>query len=167
MTRTEVLRLIRSRCIEDGDCWLWQGATDGHGRPQMRHKGERVYVRRVAREASDGKPIPEGLCAAAKCGNPGCVSPHCSVVTNQKGRAKLAVERGAFRHPDRMLRMAMTKRAKSRYSEDLIAQVRLAPPPCTRIAQETGVSLSHVKAIRSGAARREYNSPFAGLGARA
>jgi hypothetical protein len=157
---------IKARCEEVGDCWIWQGAKDGHGRPQARHQGKVVYVRRLARELADGKPMPPNLVAASKCGDPGCVSPECSVRTTTKGKAKLAAARGAYSDPAKIARTMLTRRAQSRIPDALVEQIRLAPGPCVRIAAETNVSVSHVKAIRRGAARRPISSPFAGLGAR-
>ena len=257
MTPKERLKLIKSRCTEEGRCWLWTGAQDGHGRPQMRHDGKVVYVRRLVRELTDGQPVPKGFVAAASCGQKLCVSPHCSCVATHKQRAQMAAARGAFGGATRTRKMTRTKRqapgfspgsertgrpgllcgklpsvattvpnssfairqlepsteisgnspsrmgvrevgallnesaqadavghgrpvegipvlqrgedvkatkhAKSRITADMVQAIRLAPPPCSRIASEVGVSLSHVKAIRRGTARRDLGNPFAGL----
>lgn len=163
MTAKEHLRLIKSRCTEEGTCWLWTGAQDGHGRPQMRHDGKVVYVRRLVRELADGKPIPPGLVAAAHCGQKLCVSPLCSCVATDKQRAQMAAVRGVFGGATRTRKMTATKHANSRITADMVQRIRLAPPPCSRIASEVGVSVSHVKAIRRGTARRDLGNPFAGL----
>lgn len=161
MTNSELLAIIKSRCIEDGPCWIWKGATDGHGRPQMRYEKKTCYTRRVVRELVDGSPPPHLV--ASKCGNKMCVSPECSVHANDRIRAKLAADRGAFNRPEKFLKGMMTKRAKSHISDELVQQIKNADGPCSRIALETNVSLSHVKAIRRGAARRDLANPFAGL----
>lgn len=157
------LEIIKGRCIEEGDCWLWDGALDGHGRPQKRHEGKTVYVRRLVRELADGKPVPRSLVVAAKCGQKLCVSPQCSVSATTKRKAQMAADRGAYNNPAKAAKMIVMKRAKSWITEDLVNQIRVAPAPASRIAKETGVSLSHVKAIRNGSARRDFSSPFAGL----
>ena len=167
MTPEERLKVIHSRCIEDGPCWIWQGATDGHGRPQMRHEGRSAYVRRVVRVLVDGAAVPANRVVAARCGNKGCISPDCSIVATHKQKAKMGAERGSYTNIKKTIKAMVTKRAKSRYSDELVHQIRMAPPPATRISRETGVSLSHVKGIRRGAARRDLSNPFAGLGARA
>lgn len=163
MTPKERLKLIKSRCTEEGRCWMWTGAQDGHGRPQMRHDGKVVYVRRLVRELTDGQPVPKGFVAAASCGQKLCVSPHCSCVATHKQRAQMAAARGAFGGATRTRKMTATKHAKSRITADMVQAIRLAPPPCSRIESEVGVSLSHVKAIRRGTARRDLGNPFAGL----
>ena len=163
MTNKEQIRLLKSRCEEEGDCWLWTGAQDGHGRAQTRHGGKVVYVRRLVRELTDGKPIPTGFVVAAFCGNNLCISPACSCVATKKERAQMAAARGAFGGAIRTRNMTATKQANSRITQELVQRIRLAPPPCSRIAQDVGVSLSHVKAIRRGTARRDLGNPFAGL----
>lgn len=157
------LEMIRTRCVEDGQCWLWQGGCDGHGRPQIRHDGVVVYTRRLARQLSDGKPVPPDMRVPNACGRKTCVSPECSVIGTVATVRKMAAARGAYAKANRNIRQMQTKRAKSAISDALVEQIRNAPAPCWRIAAETGVSLSHVKAIRRGTARRDLSSPFGWL----
>lgn len=160
---TSKLDLIRSRCIEDGQCWLWQGGCDGHGRPQIRHEGVVVYTRRLARQLRDGKPVPAHLRVPNACGRKTCVSPECSVIGTVATVRKMAADRGSYLKANRNIRQMQTKRARSAIDEDVVRGIRNAPGPCSRIADETGVSLSHVKAIRRGTARRDLSNPFGGL----
>jgi len=160
------LSMILSRCDEVGNCWIWNGALDGHGRPQKRHNGKTVYVRRIVRELTDGREVPSDKVVAASCGCKRCVSPHCSVVATHRQMAMMAAKRGAYNNPAKLAKMVLSVRAKSRISEELVNQIRMADGPCSRIAAETKVSLSHVKAIRRLSARRPISNPFAGLGAR-
>lgn len=157
------LDMIRSRCDEVGECWIWKGALDGHGRPQKRHKGKTVYVRRLVRELVDGQPVPADKVVPASCGCRQCVSPYCSSVTTTRQKAVMAAKRGVYNNPAKIAKMAMTIRSKSHISDELVEQIRSAEGPCSRIAAETNVSLSHVKAIRNMKARKPINSPFAGL----
>jgi hypothetical protein len=120
----------------------------------------------VVRALVDGTPVPANRVVASRCGNKGCVSPECSVVATHKQKAQLGAQRGAYTNIKKTVKAMVTKRAKSRYSDELVQQIRMAPPPAMRISIETGVSLSHVKGIRRGAARRDLSNPFAGLGAR-
>lgn len=160
------IKEIKSRCDEVGNCWFWNGSLDGHGRPQKRHKGKTVYVRRLVRELADGKPVPRSLVVAAECGHKLCVSPECSVATTTRRKAQMAAKRGAYSSPAKAAKMAVMKRSQSWITDELVDQIRVAPGPASRIAAETKVSLSHVKAIRRGDARRPIGTPFAGLGAR-
>lgn len=164
MTYTDEVEAIRAKCEEVGLCWIWTGSTDGHGRPQKHRNGRTWYVRRLVRELVDGRKLPKGREAAATCGCALCVSPECSVSATPTQRAALAAARGSFSRPDKMARMIATKRAKSHISEELVQRIRDAEGPASRIARETSISLSHVKAIRRGTARRDWTkNPFAGL----
>ena len=161
---TQTIARLSARCVEEGDCLIWQGGLDGHGRPQCRHQGKTCYVRRVMRELSDGKPVPQGRVVAAKCGNALCVSPACSVVGTDKHRAQLAAQRGAYRSAAKFARIAVTKAKRSRFPDDVVNQVRQHPGPATAAAASVGMSLSHAKAIRRGTARAtSVRNPFAGL----
>ena len=166
LTNKEHLRLILSRCDEVGKCWIWNGALDGHGRPQKRHEGKTVYVRRLVRALADGKPVPADKVVPASCGCKRCVSPWCSSVTTTREKAVMAAERGVYSNPSKLAKMVLSRRARSHISDELVEQIRAADGPCSRIAADTKVSLSHVKAIRRLTARKPMNSPFAGLGAR-
>jgi hypothetical protein len=161
---TQTLDKIKARCVEVGDCWVWQGAHDGKGRPVCVHMGKRISVRRLAKQLDEGREIQRHLVAACKCGDEKCVSPICSVITTVKKAHQMAAERGAYTNAARDRKMAMTKRAMSPYGAEAIAIVKDAPS-ASEAARRTGMSPSHAKAIRRGTARQDYSSPFAGLGA--
>jgi hypothetical protein len=157
------LEMLLAKCIEVGNCWIWQGATDGKDRPQIRnglHKSR--SPRRVARELTDGKPIPEGAQVTSTCGDIACISPACSVISDPKTTAKMAVARGSYKRPDSDRRMALTKRAQSHITDETVQFIRNAENAKMAAAQ-TGVSHSYCKAIRRGDCRKDYTSPFAGL----
>lgn len=158
---------IKARCDEVGECWIWNGYVDSYGAP-LAYVGNRKMraVRRIVRELTDGSPIPDGHVVVAKCGERRCVSPRCSMCATEKLKAQMTAERGAFINPVRDAKVALYRRAKSHITEEMVEHIRLAPGPTRRIAAETKVSLSHVKAIRRGEARKPLGSPFAGLGAR-
>lgn len=78
---------IRSRCVIQGECWIWSGATNGrrgYGRTYHNHRW--LYVHRVAYEYVHG-PIPDGLeldhVKARGCTSPACCNPaHLEAVTH-------------------------------------------------------------------------------------
>lgn len=154
---------IKARCEEVGDCWIWNQGTDGNGRPQMRYKGNTCYARRVARELADGAEIPKNRKVPCSCGNKLCISPKCSSVATSKQAGKIAAMRGAYSNPDRIMRMVITVRKKSAITDEQIEIARSHPGPATKAAEASGISLSHTKAIRRGAARRDYSNPFTQL----
>lgn len=153
---------LRARCVEEGECWIWQGASDGHGKPSTKHNGRTANPRRVVRELVDRKPLPPGVQVVPACHNSMCISPACCVKTDHRGRARIANERGAFSNPAKNRLGAMTKRAKSWITDEMVALIRAARNG-PEAAHETGVSLSHCKAIRRGIARKDYSSPWASM----
>jgi len=160
----QTIERITANCVEEGDCLLWQGGCDGHGRPQCRHGGKTCYVRRVMRELVDGRAVPPGRVVPAACGNRLCVSPRCSEVGTDKRRAELAAKRGAYRSAAKIARMVATKARRSDYPDALVDQVRRHPGPARAAAALAGMSVSHAKSIRRGASRRgTARNPFAGL----
>lgn len=57
-------------------CWLWTGATDGHGYGVL-HLGTRNGVQKASRISWDLHygPVPDGLHVCHHCDNPPCVRP--------------------------------------------------------------------------------------------
>lgn len=55
-------------------CWLWQGTVAGGGYGQIRWRGIKVYVHRLAYELTYGS-IPDGLLVRHKCDTPLCCNP--------------------------------------------------------------------------------------------
>ncbi len=161
------LEMIEGQCKKDGPCWIWQGAKDDRGRPQMHFNGKTAYVRRVVRALSDGADIERGMNVACTCGRTDCVSPECSVVATPKKRAVLAAKRGVFSRPDAIRKSVMTTRARSRITDEMVAAVRNFDGPAHKAAKLANISTTHAKNIRNGTARKDYSAnPFLGLGAR-
>lgn len=166
MSRPVIYRTIEeihAKCLEEGECWVWQGACDGHGRPQIRHAGKVMPVRRVVAGLRQGKEVASYLVVAAKCQNMMCVSPECAHITTTKGKAKLAAERGAYRSAAKIAKMVATKRAKSRITDAQVEEIRTSQESSYAMSARTGISPSHIKMIRRFQARRPANNPFAGL----
>jgi hypothetical protein len=159
------LERIKARCTECGDCWLWDGALCGNARmPSMHHEGKTVAVRRLVYQLKHGS-IPAGRAISPSCGRRLCVSPNCLQAVTEKQSKQRWAKLGAYSNPGKQRRMALTKRAKSHISDEMVERVRAATS-APEAARETGVSLSYAKDIRAGRSRRDYSSHFDGLGAR-
>lgn len=157
------LRLIRGRCDEIGECWIWTGATGGRSSlPCMHREGKTQYVRRVVYELSHDRPAGR-LVVTPKCTNPACVSPRCLEAIPRKLALQRAGQRGAYSSPSKLLLSALAQRARSRYSDELIEQIKASEAGHKQVSRETGMSVSYVRAIRRGEARRDLRNPFAGL----
>lgn len=64
-------RILRDVVIE-GDCWVWQGATNDHGYGQIKvggRKGKTLYVHRLMADAQPGDEVRH-TCDTTRCVNP-------------------------------------------------------------------------------------------------
>lgn len=154
------LEEIKARCDEVGDCWIWKQGCTGRGMPQMRYQGQTMHPRRAVMHMARGE-FPK--LAVGKCGNTMCCSPACAVDSTPSARGKYAEKAGYRSRAADAKKSAITRRAKSAWSDAVIAEVRSSPLNAKEIAQQTGMSWSYVKSIRAGTARRDYSNPFAGL----
>jgi hypothetical protein len=160
-----LLERIYSRCIEDGDCLIWQGAVTESGMPFMAHGGKvKAMVRRVLYVELHGS-IPEGRLITPTCGHKRCLAEHHLQALTPKRSKEIAVRKGAYKNPARHRKAVLTMRAKSHITEEIVQAIRNAPT--SRAAHEqTGASLPYCYAIRDGVRRADMASPFAGLGSR-
>lgn len=66
---------VLARCVEDGDCWVWQGPVNRKGYGSVMCPDRRVRpIHRVTYMALVG-PIPDGLTLDHTCRNKRCVNP--------------------------------------------------------------------------------------------
>jgi hypothetical protein len=155
-----MLHKIRSRCTEDAGCLIWPGATSKNGLPQVHYQGKTWYVRKLIKELTTG--VPEDHVVIAVCETPKCVAEDCLKSMTLKASRQIGSKNGAYSNPTRYMKMAATKRAKSKYSEEQIEAIRSAES--LQIAVElTGVSQSYCQSIRKGVARKCFANPFSGL----
>lgn len=167
--REPTLEVVKARCLEEGECWIWQGAVTNAkgpgnvGTPSIRWQGRAQPVRRLVIKLKTGKDVPKGMVASAKCGNRMCVSPQCAKALTNAESKQLAASFGAYSSAAKVMRSTATKRKRSWITDEMVAAIRAAESREEAI-KLTGVSPQHVSAIRRGDARRDLSNPFAGLG---
>ena len=159
---------IKARCIEEGDCWIWQGSVLGNGYPSMSIKDETYLVRRVVLEIV-GKPPKKYQPVICSCRNKLCVNPeHLTRSSHSKvGRDTAAL--GVFSELTKCAKNAKASRAResTRLTMELANEIRLRPESGKVLSGIYGVSKNQINAIKRGDAWKDYTpSPFAGLGAR-
>ncbi len=168
---SDILNKIKSRCVEDGDCWVWQGALAGNGTPKMHvatEKGAKKQdsVRRVVAKALD-KNI-DGKVVTSACGNRRCVCPDHVLVATKRQLGVLNAERtGYAQNPVRCEKIAMhARQTRAKLTPEMVAEIRSMPS--ARLAAETmGINKTVATEIRSFKRWKEYRgNPWAGLGAR-
>lgn len=160
---------LKSRCQEDGDCWIWQGIASKGGVPKInvhcgRGKNGRsvLSARRVVWEALKG-PIPEGKYITPSCGQPGCLNPEHLVYTT---KAKIAAQIGA--RPDVKAKKAAAGAGERSHRAILtraqVAEIRATSESPKKLAAMYGCSPSSIGKARRGETWQDYTNPFAGLG---
>lgn len=148
---------------EDG-CLIWAGPMTTAGQPQasLRVGDERktILVRReIWKMVHDYRPLPSKMRVYAKCEKEGCVHPDCI-----KTRGRGAVQKGVKKPLAVKIKIAMARRAQSQFDHtELIEAIKSSDETNLELAARLGCNHSYVSKIRRGQARKEYNSPFAGL----
>jgi hypothetical protein len=171
MTPEQILELIESRCVDDGDCWIWQGCVQHCGTtPTMRHPetGKPTGVRRIVAQCCATKPLDlTGKLVSNTCESPKCVAPgHIKVMTRKQLQERTGK---TMPLPSRMKRTAITAqrmRAKSSLDWDKVAEIRASDEPMRALAKRYGVTLGTIWKIKRGITwieRSTSANPFAQL----
>lgn len=170
MTELEELLLrVQQRVIEDGDCWIWQGAKQANGStPSMQWKGKVNSVRRFILMAKG--QLVKGWMASTHCGNPHCVNPdHIAKVNRKTLSIRNAAEMDILTRTMRAKRTAEARREGGigiKLNPELAESIRNDSRPTRTIAAEYGVSQYAVCCVKTGRTWRNYastNNPFAQL----
>jgi hypothetical protein len=155
------LEAIHANCIEEGECWLWQGALSHGTTPTMRLPGTRrqASVRRMVLEL-------QGIVLGKRkafpcCGNSACVSPACTkAMTHAEMLTRVAQRSGYAHNLARNSKIAAGKRKNSPLTPELVEEIRSSPESGHAIARRLGFNQSTVQAIRAHESWRNYSNPF-------
>lgn len=163
---THTLESLRSRVIEVGDCWEWQGYMQ-NGTPQVvAYPGgvkKMVSVRKTLRELVTGQPQPDGHYSNT-CGNHRCVNPEHTLYKSESGHMReMGRKRKVTAVTANKLRKFRVEAGLAKLDESKAQEIRLSPEPAPVLAERFGVSKSWITKIRRGKAWRVLSSPFAGL----
>ena len=149
-----------TRMRREGQHLIWEGNWGATERGTMKIDGERYDVRRTLYRIKRGRALKPGESVRAKCEHETCMAAACQVVHKAKG------SKGPRHSVATRAKQAAVKRARSKYSPELVAAVKASTKSYKQIALETGMKLSTVGAIKAGRLRKDYSSPWAGLWAR-
>lgn len=158
------LERIQSKCIEDGDCWIWQGQFISHA-PRI-WKGDKYVSVRQEVVTFLGKLRPEAEYFGTTCRNPMCVCPdHIAQRTKAEQlqmRARLGSTGTSLQMRSR--RAAETMRAKvGKVTQEQAREIRVADRTLKDLSEEYGIAMETVRRIRAGMTRKDNSNPFAGL----
>lgn len=156
---------IHARCIEDGDCWIWQGGRAGNGTPTMHPPGggKQVGARRYL-AAGMGRAI-EGRVVTTTCGNKMCLAPEHVLVVTYSRQGKLNHARSGYAsNIARCKKISDSKRALySKITPEQASAIRSSTETNKVLGQRYGIAAATAQRIRVGGAWKDYTSPFAGL----
>jgi len=156
---------IKSRCVEEGDCWIWQGQIESGGSPRMwdAKRNTHASVRKVVLNLR-GKEIEAGYRPLCTCGTRGCVAPnHLRVVSLSKYARKVLLP--VANTQLRKAKIAATWRKRhARLTYEDVCGLRMGDEPSAQAAKRLGVSVGLVNKVRAHTAWRDHTaSPWAGL----
>jgi hypothetical protein len=165
MTEGAYLRdRIRAKCIEDGDCLIWQGdKTSDKKRPLFYNvEGKRKNLRHMLWVEKNGGEPKKGRRIGVSCDRDCCVADEHLI-----DRTRTQELKGIKRTVAVKAKIAKARRKNSKYSDEWVAMVRDSEKGHLQLAKELGVHYQTISRIRSNGMRRDYTANhFAGLGAR-
>lgn len=160
------LATIAERCIEEGDCLLWQGATSTPAKPVLQMGRKLIPVRRYIFTELMGKKITGKNVVSFTCQNELCVHEDHIAQMSRSEVIRRSVERTNYNLcRSRSAKLSMAARSRSPHSDELVEQVRSEVGSYQQIADRLGLKKSFIGDIRSQR-HRKPTTPFTGLGAR-
>lgn len=167
----EILERIAGRYIEEGECWIWTGATVQGGRPYLtltdrrvqasnrKHRYKRHPLRKLIAKAKN--IYRKGDVNPSKCGNPLCVNPdHVVSIPKKKHMSQLGRMGGT--DPKRMVTIQTSTHPGKKLTDEQIVAIRASTDSSAAIAKQFGVSSALISRVRLHQTRKHLN-PFAGL----
>lgn len=154
----QTLADVLARCVEDGDCWVWQGAKS------RGVKGGTSWCAPAAWFPAMGKVMPVQRIVALldgrhgervwrTCGTDGCVNPAHLRAGSTKEWGRWMSDTGRTRTAAKLASGVMQGRKRSKLSDAEIEAIRTAHARCVDIGKQFGISKSYTARIRRGAAR--------------
>lgn len=160
------LAWLIERSSEEGNCWIWNGKMNSMGYPVTTLYRGHTLVRRIAAVIGE-KPFESRQPIAVTCHCRQCVNPAHIRPSDNSEIGKAAAKRGRWKSAARAAKISAVRLANTSISQDAVHAIRLAERGELKgICAEHGVSYSTARAIRSGRIRKDYSSPWAGMGAR-
>lgn len=154
---------VRSMCKEEGDCWIWGGATNPSGVPVIRSGRSNQSVRRLAYVAATGEVLTPRDHVRAKCGDKKCVCPDHAFVQDVAAARKAQGKAGQYSTVTMRISRAQSARKRAKLTHADHDAIRASDATQDGLAAQYGVHRSYISAIQRGAVSFAYPNPFAGL----
>ncbi|HYD75755.1 hypothetical protein [Ramlibacter sp.] len=167
MTDAAIIEWLQGKCVPgEGGCLIWTGAVGHKGVPAVRNPftNKTGSARRLLMQAM-GHRIQGKVCTT-KCCDPRCMAKDHVVAWSRQELQKRSSQK--FRYDVvRSAKLAEAARAKSSLSMQLVRAMRASGMRAKEASEHFGVPFQTACRIISGRNWKDYDNPFAGLGARA
>lgn len=154
-----LMKVIRSRCHEEGDCLIWPGAMNAGRSPALTFKGKNVQIRRFIWQQM-GKELKPGKAVKVKCRETRCIAEG-HMYEGQRGPTI-----GVPRNAKHRAKMAAMKQAQSTLTMADVEAIRASDKSQKELAQEYGKAKRTIQNILAGNTWKVTTGFFAGLGSR-
>lgn len=149
---------LRHRCVEDGDCLIWQGdVAAGCKAPKYYFKGRRIPLRTAMWEELHGA-LPAKRRVGMKCGTTRCIEP-----THMTLRTRSQELKGIKRTVVTLQRISAARRARSKLTAADCIEIRASNLSQYKLAALYGVSQKSISRVIRHETFQTYSSPWAGL----
>lgn len=127
-------------------CWEWKRHLDKGGYGHIMDTGKIRGAHRVSYELHHGR-IPDGMHVRHRCDNPACVNPaHLELGTNAENVADKFIRGRSASGP------AIVRQATLKLTPELVLAIRADTRRTAEVASDYGLSMAHVRNVRSGKA---------------
>lgn len=160
-----LLERVYEKCIPDGGCMNWTGATQSVCKSPIMRKleegGRAVSLRRYMLEIAQGKKVYAARVATYMCGNPKCVKlEHLGEITRKTLQERNISLMNAGQRLIKAKRVSDKARKRAKLTPELAREIAALNEPQRVIAQKYGIGQSTVSQIKRGATWQDYTNPF-------
>ena len=144
---SDFIERVKSRCVIEGDCWLWTGYMNRGITPQMRLDGQSVPVRRQLL-IEIGRRVLRHESAVARCQTLGCVNPEHVIAVSRP-----VLVRKYSRQVPTSVRSENTRRnckIHRKLSDEDVADILASNESGPVLAKKYGVSVQLISSYRRG-----------------
>ena len=140
---------------KSGDCWVWTAARNELGYGNFCNAERRTELAHRASWRLTYGPVPDEMNVLHRCDNPPCVRPdHLFLGTDADNVADMIAK-------GRQHRVDGERNGRAKLTDAQVAEIRAQYVPgkvrIVDLAEEYGVTFSHIWQIVAGLKRREHN----------
>ena len=150
-----------NRTVQDGDCLLWTGPSNGAGYPLIRIQRSNHTVRTIL-VVLYKRTKNKNQVVTTTCGNKGCIHPDHIKVVSQKSIFKPSEKQ--YQSPIRNAKISAHARAnRAKLNIDQAREIRMSEKTQRELALEYGVNKATISNIKSGKTWKETGNLWRGL----